>query len=121
MTITVAPIKTAVTSAFTAFAEPFTLRNVTNPGTFDDTTGTYTGRAFTDRTVSAINSGRERKFVNGAMVVEDQYVIYVLDDGTTPPAMTDLVLMDGKEVAIQGVDEYQIVGTKLAYRVAVDK
>lgn len=121
MTISVAPIKAAVGSAFDVFAEPFTLRNVTSPGTFDDVTGTITGRVYTDRTVSAINSGRERKFVNGAMVVEDQYVIYILDAATSPPTMTDLVIMDGKEVAIQGIDEYQLVGTKLAYRIAVDR
>jgi hypothetical protein len=121
MSIAVAPIKAAVTSAFTAFAEPFILRNITSAGTFDDMTGTVTGRTYTDRTVQAIDSGRERKFVNGSMVVEDQYVIYVLDDGGSPPVMTDIVVMDGKEIAIQSVDEYQLVGTKLAYRVAIDK
>ena len=121
MTINVGPIKAAVDTAFAAFAEPMILRRVVSPGTFDGETGTYVGRVHADRIATAIDSGRERKFVNGSMVVEDEYVIYVLDDGSTPPSMGEMVMMDGNEVAIQSVDEYQLVGSKLAYRVAVDK
>ena len=121
MTINVGPIKAAVETAFAAFALPMVIRRVVTPGTFDGETGTYVGRVHADRIATGIDSGRERKFVNGAMVVEDQYVIYVLDDGSTPPSMGEMVIMDDTEVAIQAVDEYQLVGAKLAYRVAVDR
>lgn len=119
MSFDVAGIQAGVASAFALLGQPFTLRTTTGE-TFDPNTGAYTGATNVDRIVSGINSGRERRWVNGTLVVDDQYVIYILDDGTAPSA-NEVVLMDGKKISIQSVDEYQVVGTKLAYRVVLNR
>lgn len=119
MSIDISSVQTGIASAFTMLGESFTLRSTTGE-TFDPNTGTYINAVNVDRVVSGINSGRERHWINGTLVIDDQYVIYILDNGT-PPSVDEVVIMDGKEVAIQAVDEYQIIGTKLAYRVVLNR
>lgn len=119
MSFNASGVQDGVATAFDMLGEPFTLRTTIGQ-TFNPVTGAYTGGTNVDRVVSAINAGRERRWVNGTMVIDDQYVIYILDNGT-PPSVDEVVLMDGKEVSIQAIDEYQLVGTKLAYRVVLNR
>ena len=98
------------------------VRTVTNPGTFDPETGVFGGRVVVDRTVSGIEAGRERKWVNGELVFADEYAIYIRAAAGQPsPTGGEFMVMGGEEVAIQRVDPYVILGTDLAYRVVIVK
>ena len=111
-----------IDTAFGMLGMPMVIRTVTSPGTFDPETGAFGGRTVVDRTVSGIEAGRERKWVNGELVFADEYAIYIrATTGVTPPTGGEFLVLGGEEVAIQKVDPYTILGTYLAYRVVIVK
>ena len=121
MTINVAPIKSSVKKAFDLVGENFTLRTTTAAGTFNPATGAFDSRTYTDRTMRGVDVGRESRWVSGTMVTDNQYAIYLYDDGGAAPSMANTVILDGEEVAIQDIQNYKLAGNKLAYRIALVK
>lgn len=118
--INVAPAVAAINTAFTLLGGAITIRRVTSAGTFDPLTGAYTGRTTADRTFQGVISGNEQRWVAGALVVDSEYVSYLkADPAVAKPTNGEFMLIDGEEVAIQRVDEYELSGTDLAYRVVL--
>lgn len=109
-------------TAFDMLGQSMVIRAVTSPGSFDPETGAITGRTVSDRIVTGIESGRERKWINGELVFTDEYVFYIrAAAGQSAPTGGEFILVGSEEVAIQRADPYAIRGTDLAYRVVVVK
>lgn len=120
--ITAETFSLGLNTAFDMLGQSMVIRAVTSSGTFDPETGAITDRTVSDRIVSGIESGRERKWINGELVFSDEYVFYIrAASGQTPPTGGEFIMVGSEEVAIQRADPYAIKGTDLAYRVVVVK
>lgn len=117
--IPTAQIKSAIADVFSSLGEPFTVRTVTSQGSFNPVTGVFDGRVVADRVMTGIDVGHERKYVNGILIVEEGYVIYLFDDGLGVPSPESMIVLDGEETGIKTVEENKLKGTQLAYRVTL--
>jgi hypothetical protein len=57
--------------------------------------------------------------MNGILVASEGYVVYLFDDGLGTIPNNALIVLGEEETGIQNVEEYKIIGDRLAYRVTL--
>lgn len=112
-------IKATIGDVFASLGQNIVVRTVISEGTFDPITGGYSNRIVRDRIMRGVDVGNEQRWLNGLLVASEGYVIYLFDDSLGPVSQNAVVVMGDEEIGIQNVEEYKIIGTRLAYRLTL--
>jgi len=103
------------------YGRPITIKGEIK-GTFDPTTGKYTGGSQTTRQAYGIVTAYARNEIDGTLIqAKDQKVLLAADSLSAPPEVGELLVVGSVEYRVVSVRAVEPGGTALLYKVQVRK
>ena len=115
-------VKDKVKTLFDRLGSTLKIRTVIDHGQFNTNSGTYVNLITKDYTFKSIVGKHLYSLFQGGLILSNDYVIYVLDEGVYTPKPTDKVILTGttKEVNIKNVKEYKLKDEIIAFALVLE-
>lgn len=115
-------VKDKIKALFDRLGSTLIIRTVIDHGQFNADSGTYVNLITKDYTFKSVIGKHLYSLFQGGLILSNDYVIYVLDEGKYTPEPTDKVILTGstKEVNIKNVKEYKLKDEIIAFALVLE-